>query len=282
MYLQMEFDNGADMTVNDETEAAVLMLVMGWVFKWDLHSVDEVGGNGRANDICIHDRVLYEAEPAGVISWQTGRFLPKTTDNWATALCSHDGHLYHSVATGPSSTDPSHIYQSLTGKLVAKRKYLVQALCSHGGRLFDGGMGGVYDTFANRRLTDRQVNAVCSHGERLYDGGFMGLYETLEGAQVACRESEIVSLCSHAGVLYDAVQHLSPQVPGSIYNSLQGVVALDYTSINHTTKTRTVMGHTIEGGRQNVYSVNRMISAPSALISLFAAPLGNYKKNIGR
>ena len=42
----------------------VLMLVSGWIFEWNLKSATEVGGNGRANDICVHEGVLYEAEPS--------------------------------------------------------------------------------------------------------------------------------------------------------------------------------------------------------------------------
>src|SRR6266487_6905710 len=52
-------------------DSLALMLVSGWIYKWDLHSVSEVGGSGIADDICVHDGVRYEAGPGGGYSWGT-------------------------------------------------------------------------------------------------------------------------------------------------------------------------------------------------------------------
>lgn len=260
-----------------EPDIAVLMLVSGWVYKWNLKSVKEIGGNGRANDICVHGGVLYEAEPSGVISWQTAELIP--TAGWTTAICSHGGKLYHSVATRGRS-DPSRIYETLTGKQVAERRRMVTTLCSHSGRLFDGGEEGVYDTFADRRITDRAVNVLCAHAGALYDGSYLGICETLSGTVVVARRPEVIALCSHEGVLYDAVE--DPRLPGGIYNSLQGIVALDYASIVHITKTRTVMGYRVKGGRHNVQAIRGMISVPRAVVARFEAPLRDYKINLGK
>lgn len=253
----------------------VLMLVSGWIFKWDLKSAAEVGGSGIADDICVHNGVLYEAGPGGVVSWDTAEWLPTPTKGWATAVCSHGGKLYHAI-TGPSTADPSMIFETLTGKLVAKRKHMVSSLCSFQNQLFDGGDDGVYETLSGRRITGEQVNVLCPHNGNLYDGRYQEVYETMSGNEVAYRGHRVYALCSHEGTLYDASEF------GAVYDTIRNIVALDYANIRHVTKTRTVMGYKIPGGRKEVLLVRRMISVPGGILDRFEEPLRKYKKSIGR
>lgn len=259
-----------------KSDGMVLMIVSGWVYKWDTYSATLVGGNGRANDLAVHEGILYEAEPAGIISWQTQEFVPTASDGWATSICSHAGKLYHAIATGPSAADRSVIYETLSGKVVAERDNNVTTLCSHDGRLYDGGMSGVYDTFTNRRVSDRSVHVLCSHDGKLYDGGFMGVHETISGTEIAYRQRDVFALCSYRGVLYDATQY------GAVYDTMSNLVSLDYRNIIHKTKGRIVMGFKLKGGRQEVHTVARMVPVDVEGLKHFEGPLRDFKKAIGR
>lgn len=259
-----------------KSKGVVLMLVSGWVYKWDTYSATELGGNGRANDLAVHEGILYEAEPAGVISWKTADFVPTASNVWATSICSHTGKLYHAIATGPSAADRSMILETLTGKLVAERDNSVTTLCSHDGRLYDGGMSGVFDTFANRRVTDRPVHVLCSHDRKLYDGGFMGVHDTISGTEIAYRQRHVFALCSYRGVLYDATQR------GGVYDTMSNLVALHYRDIIHKTKSRTVMGFKLKGERKKVHAVAKMVPVDNEILKRIRGPLRDLKKAIGR
>lgn len=259
-----------------KSEGMVLMLVSGWVYKWNAYSATLLGGNGRANDLAVHEGILYEAEPAGVISWQTEEFVPTASNGWATAICSHADKLYHSISTGPSACDRSMIFETMTGKLVAERDNSVQTLCSHDGRLYDGSVDGVYDTFANHKIADRAVNVLCSHDGKLYDGGFMGVHETISGTEIAYRERHVFALCSYRGILYDAGQF------GAVYDTMSNLVALDYRHIIHKTKSRTVMGFKLKGGHQKVHTLARMIPVDTEIVKRFEGRLQHFKNAIGR
>ena len=259
-----------------KSKGVVLMLASGWVYKWDTYSATLLGGNGRANDLAVHEGILYEAEPAGVISWQTQEFLPTASKGWATSICSHAGRLYHAITTGPSATDRSMIFETLTGKLIAERDYSVTTLCSHDGRLYDGGACGVYDTFANRVVTDRPVHVLCSHGGKLYDGGFTGVHETISGTEIAYRQRDVFAICSYRGILYDATQY------GAVFDTMTNLVVLDYRYIIHKTKSRIVMGFKLKGGRHEVHTVARMVPADAEIVKRFEGALRDFKEAIGR
>ncbi len=89
---------------------------------------------------------------------------------------------------------------------LAKRSDWVYALCSHNGKLYDGGSyDKVYETLENKVVAKRSgwVEALCSHNGKLYDGGYNKVYETLENKVVAKRSGWVKALCSHNGKLYD-------------------------------------------------------------------------------
>ena len=172
----------------------ILMLIMGYVYSWDGEKLRELGGSGRALDICVHEGILFEAEPAGVIDHSTGDFLSIEREGWVQAVCSHRGKLYD--ASGSREVGPrtkSYIYDTLADKLIAERKGRTMALCSHDGKLYDGSLDyGVYETFTNTRITDRPtLTVLCSHDGKLYDGGMLGVYETFTGDSVAIRNKRI-------------------------------------------------------------------------------------------
>jgi hypothetical protein len=168
------------------------------------------------------------------------------------------------------------IFETLTGKLVAERDQSVTTLCSHDGRLYDGGVSGVYDTFTNRRITDRQVHVLCSHGGKLYDGGFMGVHETISGTEIAYRERDVFALCSYRGILYDATQY------GAVCDTMSNLIALDYRHIIHKTKNRIVMGIKLQGGRMEVHTVAKMLPVDAEIVRRFGSTLRDFKKAIGR
>ena len=91
--------------------------------------------------------------------------------------------------------------------LVAKRSDYVFALCSHNGRLYDGGSyKAVYDTLKNKKIAKRSgcVGALCVHDDRLFDGGdYNAVYNTLNNKIVAERPDWIHTLCVHNDRLYD-------------------------------------------------------------------------------
>lgn len=256
-------------------DGVVLMLVSGWIYEWDAYTATLLGGSGVVNDVAIHDGVLYEAMPAGVISWQTGEPVPTASDGWATSICSHAGKLYHAVATGPSSADRSMILETLTGEVVAERERSVTTLCSHDGRLYDGGSGGVHETLANREVTDRQVWVLCSHAGKLYDGGIMGVHETISGTEVASRRGGVLALCSYRGALYDAAMF------GEVCNTMDDVPALHYRHIVHRTRTRVVVGIELKGGRREVEAVAGMVPVAREIPRRFGGLLRRCRKAVG-
>src|SRR3989344_4546776 len=66
---------------------------------------------------------------------------------------------------------------------VASRDSWIQALCSHDGKLYDGGnYRKVLETLTGREIASRNdyLSALCSHDGKLYDGGrYNEIFETM-------------------------------------------------------------------------------------------------------
>ena len=88
-----------------------------------------------------------------------------------------------------------------TPKKIASRDDWVTALCSHDGKLYDGGAyEKVFETLSGREIASRDdwVRALCSHDGKLYDGGdYEKVFETLSGREIASRKGWVRALCSH-------------------------------------------------------------------------------------
>ena len=86
-------------------------------------------------------------------------------------------------------------------KEVASRDDWIRALCSHNGKLYDGGdYNKVFETLAKKEAASRNdhIWALCSHNGKLYDGGrYNKIFETLAGKEAASRDDYIWALCSH-------------------------------------------------------------------------------------
>jgi hypothetical protein len=91
--------------------------------------------------------------------------------------------------------------------IVASRDDVIRALCSHNGKLYDGGdYSGIFETLTNKKIASRYrwVRALCSHNGKLYDAGYYEkIFETLTNKKIASRNNWILALCSHNGKLYD-------------------------------------------------------------------------------
>lgn len=134
-------------------------------------------------------------------------------DDWVRALCVHDGELYHAGVEG-------NIYETLSGKAVARREGPVNALVSHAGRLVDGGeYDEIFDTFSNSVLAAMNrlwrdghgmdaVNAFCSFDhlphQKLYVACGRSIIDVTTKKTVASRADTVAALCSHVDKLYDA------------------------------------------------------------------------------
>ena len=90
------------------------------------------------------------------------------------------------------------MYETLENKAVAERDDSVLALCSHNGKLYDGGFyNKVYETLENKAVAERgdSVYALCSHNGKLYDGGYYKkVYETLTNKALV--NKRITAMCS--------------------------------------------------------------------------------------
>jgi len=191
----------------------LLMVVVGKIYFWDGRKVRKAGGSGYANSIAEHNGEIFEGSIGGIRKFSSvhdeyiGELIREKDS--VLALCSHDGFLYDAIGGSPDDVR-YEIHETLTDKLVATRENSIRALVSHNGKLYDGGWYGVYETFANTKISDRFCETLCSHDGILYDAGMvLGVYNTFTGELVAERTMpahNIHALCSHNGMLLDAAE----------------------------------------------------------------------------
>jgi len=233
----------------DFGEHEVLLLISGNVFSWDGRKVRELGGTGLGLCLCIHNDQLIEGGTGGVLNYNTGETYER--DGFVQAVCSHRGVLYDSVIEHrDEDKKQSIIRETITNKVVVKRRGAVMSLCSHGGLLYDGSYGfEVHDTMSGKLVTKEcDANVLCSHKEHLYAGGSNGIvFDVLEGHPVVRRGYRIWGLCSVRGCLYDSSEY------GGVYETLTNRKVLDYARIKHPRKREvTAIGSMIVAEKQLV------------------------------
>jgi len=258
-----------------EDARVLLMVVVGWVYMWDSRRVVRLGGNGRANALCVHQEDLYEGEPAGVIAWSRADFLPLKGNRYTVAICSicsGNGRLFHSIVDNYSVGLPNKVYDTLAGEVIAEREGIVSSLCFHAGKLYDGGALGVYETLTNKHVSERSpINALCSNNGILYDAGDNGIYETLTGDNVVSPRWRSLAMCSHLGRLCDARES------DGVYDTLGNRKILDYNHIKHAGVLRSIMGRPFLLGRSRISAIHSLVSAKYSIVKRLEPNLEQYQ-----
>lgn len=182
-----------------------------------------INRNNTVYTLCSHEGKLYDGGDYGIFDTLKNEVIARR-DGSVSVLCSHKGKLYDNGRFGRegiSISTPSGYIQIASGtgevkegvvdtfknKIIAERKSMIWAICSHGGRLYDAGLyGGVFDTLDNKLIAERDkdysIGGFCSHEGRLYDYGNGVIFDTFKNKKIAERKY-IWSVCSHEGKLYD-------------------------------------------------------------------------------
>lgn len=173
---------------------------------------------GIIRDLCVHNGKLYDCTSfEGIYETIPDREINR--GYMVMALCSFDGELYNSETDGlhntlgfvppkPRDVDISihnNVAHWSTTQFVVGTKDLISVLCPYNGELYDGRKHGIYKTFSNTLIFEREEysTGLCAHNGKLYDGTSSGkIYETVHTKIIAERSCGM-GLCSHNGKLYD-------------------------------------------------------------------------------
>lgn len=196
----------------DINKDILLMVSVGKVYFWDGSKVRKAGGSGLTNCLAEYKNEIFEGAFGGVNKFS--RLDDEYVDIVAergpvVAMCSHKGSLFD--ASNNSLDGKNHeIRETLTNKLIARKKMNIHDLESYKGKLYDCGLYGIYETFTGKKVSDGYPEVLCSYNGALYGVDGRGIYDVFSGKIITDSVEPMMTrgLCSYNYRLVDAEQHI--------------------------------------------------------------------------
>ncbi|MFH1053582.1 MAG: hypothetical protein V1740_04175 [Candidatus Woesearchaeota archaeon] len=211
-----------DFLFRKRRDIELLMGIAGHVYGWDGVKLRKVGGSGNVYGIAFINGTVYEAGIGGIARFalKKSSYQPEVLGKREVAdlVCLHHGEVYGADNGKPTQDAPNHeVFWTLNDSVIARRDSKILALCSHQGKLYDGGEYGLFDTLSNEKISGEPCEALCSHKGHLFKLYAGSVYDFRVGEEKFF-ESLLISLCSHNGVLLGSLKcrgviNIEDQIP---------------------------------------------------------------------